>query len=163
SGIPQPLLERVADPLGDLAGRYARTHAPFPAEDLARRHGLTLAAAEAVLLRLTGEGRLVQGEFRPGGIHREWADPGVLRMVRRRSLARLRREIEPVDQTVLGRMLTHWQGTVRRRSGTDALLDAVEQLQGAPLPASILDSDILPARVDGYDPAELDALTAAGE
>jgi ATP-dependent Lhr-like helicase len=162
-GIPESLLQPVRDPLGDLALRYARTHAPFTAADFAMRYGLGGAAAEAVLLRLTAEGRLVEGEFRPGGTRREWTDAGVLRMLRRRSLAKLRHEIEPVDHSVLGRFTTTWQGIVKRRHGADALLDAIEQLQGAPLPASILETEILPARIDVYDPADLDAVTAAGE
>src|SRR5437879_4206778 len=84
-------------------------------------------------------------------------------MIRRRSLARLRQEVEPVEQPVLGRFTTTWQGIVKRRHGADALLDAIEQLQAAPIPASILEAEILPARIDGYDPADLDAVTAAGE
>ncbi len=162
-GVPESLLQPVRDPLGDLALRYARTHAPFTAPDFAARYGLHAGVAESILLRLTGEGRLVEGEFRPGGTRREWTDPGVLRMLRRRSLAKLRHEIEPVDQAVLGRFSTTWQGIVKRRHGADALLDAIEQLQGAPLPASILETEILPARIDFYDPADLDAVTAAGE
>jgi ATP-dependent Lhr-like helicase len=162
-GIPESLLQPVRDPLGDLALRYARTHAPFMASDVAMRYGLGPAAAEAVLLRLTAEGRLIEGEFRPGGTRREWTDAGVLRMLRRRSLAKLRHEIEPVDQAALGRFTTTWQGIVKRRHGADALLDAIEQLQGAPLTASILETEILPARIDIYDPADLDAVTAAGE
>jgi ATP-dependent Lhr-like helicase len=162
-GIPESLLQPVRDPLGDLVLRYARTHAPFTAPDFASRYGLGVPAAEAVLMRLAVEGRLVEGEFRPGGTRREWTDAGVLRMLRRRSLARLRHEVEPVDQAVLGRFATTWQGIVKRRNGADALLDAIEQLQGAPLPASILETEILPARIDVYDPADLDAVTAAGE
>ena len=162
-GLPESLLQPAGDPMGDLALRYARTHAPFTAGHLAARYALDRVLAEAVLTRLTVEGRLVEGEFRPGGTEREWTDAGVLRMLRSRSLAKLRHEIEPVDETVLGRFVTTWQGVVRRRHGTDALLDAVEQLQGAPLPASILETEILPARIDFYDPADLDAVTAAGE
>ena len=162
-GIPESLLEPVRDPIGDLALRYARTHAPFTAADFAARYGLGPGAAEAVLTRLAAEGRLVEGEFRPGGTRREWTDAGVLRMLRRRSLAKLRHEVEPVDQAVLGRFTTTWQGIVRRRQGADALLDAIEQLQGSPIPASILETEILPARIDVYDPADLDAVTAAGE
>ena len=162
-GIPESLLEPVRDPIGDLALRYARTHAPFTAADFAARYGLGPGAAEAVLTRLAAEGRLVEGEFRPGGTRREWTDAGVLRMLRRRSLAKLRHEVEPVDQAVLGRFTTTWQGIVRRRQGADALLDAIEQLQGSPLPASILETEILAARIDVYDPADLDAVTAAGE
>ncbi len=162
-GIPESLLQPVRDPLGDLALRFARTHAPFTAPDFGERYGLGVAAAEGVLMRLAGEGRLVEGEFRPGGTRREWTDAGVLRMLRRRSLAKLRHEVEPVDQTVLGRFATTWQGIVKRRHGADALLDAIEQLQGAPLPASILETEILSSRIDVYDPADLDAVTAAGE
>ena len=162
-GIPESLLQPVRDPLGDLALRYARTHAPFTVADFAARYGLGAAPAEALLARLTAEGRLIEGEFRPGGTRREWTDAGVLRMLRRRSLAKLRQEVEPVDHAALGRFATTWQATVKRRQGTEALLDAIEQLQGAPLPASILETEILPARVDVYDPADLDAATAAGE
>jgi ATP-dependent Lhr-like helicase len=163
AGLPESLLRPAGDPMGDLALRYARTHAPFTAADFAARYALDRVLAEAVLTRLTAEGRLVEGEFRPGGTEREWTDAGVLRMLRSRSLAKLRHEIEPVDETVLGRFVTTWHGVVRRRHGADALLDAIEQLQGAPLPASILETEILPARIDFYDPADLDAVTAAGE
>ncbi len=162
-GIPESLLQPAPDPLGNLVLRYARTHAPFTAFDFASRYGLATPAVEAVLMRLTAEGRLLEGEFRPGGAGREWIDAAVLRRLRSRSLAKLRHEIEPVDQAVLGRLTTAWQGIIKRRHGADALLDVIEQLQGAPLPASILETEILPARIDGYDSADLDAVVAAGE
>src|SRR5262245_40886222 len=161
--IPSGLRAAVRDPHGDLAHRYARTHGPFTTEDMARRYGLATPAAESILRRLAAAGRLVEGEFRPGGVGREWCDPGVLAAVRRGSLARLRAAVEPVAPTVLGRLITTWQGVTARRRGLDAVLDAVEGLQGAPLPASILEREILPARVDGYLPADLDTLAAAGE
>jgi ATP-dependent Lhr-like helicase len=87
----------------------------------------------------------------------------VLRTLRRRSLARLRHEIEPVEPAVLGRLITAWQGVTRRRHGLDALLDVVDNLQGAAVPASVLEREILPARIDGYTPGDLDALASAGE
>jgi ATP-dependent Lhr-like helicase len=162
-GLPEELLNPVQDPLGDLALRFARTHAPITAADLAKRFGIDESLAGQLLRRLTAEGRIIEGEFRPGGQRREWTDAGVLRQLRRRSLAKLRREVEPVDQAVLGRLVTTWQGLTRRRQGSDALLDVVEQLQGAPLPASILETEILPARLNGYDPSDLDVVMAAGE
>jgi ATP-dependent helicase Lhr and Lhr-like helicase len=162
-GLPEALLEPVRDPIGDLALRYARTHAPFTADDFAARYALGADEAAKVLSRLAGEGHLLEGEFRPGGSGREWTDADVLRMVRRRSLARMRHEIEPVDHAALARFATAWQGIASRRSGADALLDAIEQLQGAPLAASILETDILPARVERYHPGDLDAVLAAGE
>jgi ATP-dependent Lhr-like helicase len=163
AGVPEPFRRPVRDPLGDLVHRHARTHGPFTTEELAARLGLPRAAAEAALRRMADAGKLLEGEFRPGGTRREWCDPDVLRTLRRRSLARLRHEVEPVAPHVLGRLVTTWQGVVRRRPGLDALLDAVERLQGAPLAASILETEILPARIDGYRPGDLDALAAAGE
>src|SRR5439155_21892840 len=72
-------------------------------------------------------------------------------------------EVEPVDAATLGRFVPVWHGIGERRRGIDALVDAVGRLQGAPLPASILESDVLPSRVEGYRAADLDALCAAGE
>ncbi len=103
-------------------------------------------------------GRVVDGEFRPGGRGREWCDAEVLRTVRQRSLARLRQEVEPVEATALGRFLVGWHSLARPRYGLDGLLDVVEQLQGVPIAASVLDSEILPARVRDYSPAMLDTL-----
>ncbi|MEQ1869204.1 MAG: DEAD/DEAH box helicase, partial [Vicinamibacterales bacterium] len=162
-GIPDALLAPVSDPLGDLALRFARTHCPFTAATFASRYDLTLPVAEGVLVRLARDQRLLEGEFRPGGTHREWTDANVLRMIRRRTLAKLRHEVEPVDQAILSRFSTVWQGLAKRRQGADALLDAIEQLQGAPLPASLLETEILPARIEQYDPTDLDTLIAAGE
>ena len=130
---------------------------------LPARYGLGRSTAEALLKELAATGRLLEGDFRPGGTGREWCDPDVLQTIRRRSLAKLRHQVEPVEPAVLGRLITHWQGVVRRRAGLDALLDAIEGLQGAPLIASILETEILPARVEGYQPSDLDALTTAGE
>ena len=163
AGLPQALLEPVRDPAGDLALRFGRTHGPFTSDMLARRFGLGTAIAESLLTRLTESGRLVQGEFRPGGAEREWVDGDVLRRLRSRSLARLRREVEPVSPDALGRFLVSWHGIGSGRQGLEALLDAVEQLQGASLPFSILEREVLPARVAGYQPAMLDTLMAAGE
>ncbi len=163
TGLPESLLEPQPNAAADLARRYARTHGPFTSAELASRYALGRATVDLILEEIAAAGRLLQGEFRPGGSGREWCDPDVLQSIRRRSLAKLRKQIEPVEPHVLVRLVTSWQGVVRRRSGLDALLDAIDTLQGAPLAASILESEILPARVEGYNPADLDALTAAGE
>ena len=162
-GLPDALLEASPHAAQDLARRFARTHGPFTTTGFAARYGLGRATAEVLLKELAAAGRLLEGEFRPGGSGREWCDPEVLQAIRRRSLAKLRRQVEPVEPAALGRLITSWQGVVRRRTGLDALLDAVESLQGAPLPASIFETDILAARVEGYDPSDLDTLASAGE
>jgi ATP-dependent Lhr-like helicase len=162
-GLPESLLAPAPQAGQDLARRYARTHGPFTTMEFAARYGLGRATAESMLKELAAAGKLLEGEFRPGGSGREWCDPDVLQSVRRRSLARLRKEVEPVEAAVFGRLVTSWQGVSRPRVGLDALLDAIENLQGTPLPASIFETEILAARVQGYNPADLDALTAAGE
>jgi ATP-dependent helicase Lhr and Lhr-like helicase len=163
AGLPMALLEPVRDPLLDLVMRYARTHGPFTTGDVARHFALGEAAVDKALRRAVGAGRLHEGDFRPGGTHREWCEPGVLGQIRRRSLAKVRHQVEPVEPATLGRLVTTWQGVTRKRRGLDALLDTVETLQGAPLVASLLESEILPARIDGYEPGDLDTLLAAGE
>ncbi len=163
-GVPEAFTEPVKDPLGDLVSRYARTHGPFHPADVAERLGLGVAVVGAALARLATSGRLVQGEFRPDGVGTEWCDAEVLRMVRRRSLAALRKEVEPVPAEALARFTPAWQGIgTRSARGADGVLRAVEQLAGVPVPASALESLILPARVAGYAPAQLDELTLAGE
>ncbi len=162
-GLPGAFLEPVPDALVDIARRYARTHGPFTTPELSRRYGLPKESVEAVLQRLVGTGRVIEGAFLPGGENREWIDAEVLRTIRRKSLARLRKEVEPVEQATLARLFTRWQGVISPRRGLDALLDVVENLQGAPLPASLLETEILPSRLAGYRPADLDTLIAAGE
>ena len=162
-GLPTAFLTPVPDAIVDLIRRYGRTHGPFTTAEAAARFAVPLETAEAVLNRLVQSGRVVEGAFRPGGLSREWCDAEVLRTIRRRSLAKLRKEVEPVEQQTLARLFTHWQGVLTPRRGLDALLDVIETLQGAPLPASLLETEILPARIQGYKPADLDTLIAAGE
>ena len=162
-GLPAAMLNAVATPVLELLRRYARTHGPFTLGEAQVRLGVDAQMAEAALRQLLLDGRVAEGGFRPGGVHREWCDAEVLRLIRRKSLARLRKEVEPVEQQMLARLLTQWQGVLQKRRGLDALLDTIEQLQGAPLVASLLESSILPARVVRYLPGDLDTLIAAGE
>src|SRR5262249_45588460 len=165
-GVPHAFLEPVADPVRDLVARFARSHGPFTPADAAARFGLGVAVVEGALHALEMDGRVVDGEFRPGGLGREWIAAEVLRRLRRRWLAALRKEIEPVPPEQLARFGLAWQGVVApspRRPTLDALLRVVEQLQGVPLPASALESQILPARFEGYVPVQLGQLGAAGE
>ena len=163
-GIPEAFLEPVRDPLGDLVARHLRTHGPVPPAAIAARLGVGVAVVMGPLHRLAGAGRVVEGEFRPEGAGGEWCDAEVLRIIRRRSLAMLRKEVEPAPPDALARFLPVWQhaGGARLR-GVDGVLRVVEQLQGAAVPASALERLVLPTRVDGYQPAMLDELCAAGE
>ncbi|MFP5368546.1 MAG: DNA glycosylase AlkZ-like family protein, partial [Actinomycetes bacterium] len=235
-GVPLAFIEPVADPLGDLVSRYARTHGPFTAAEAAARLGLGAAVVGTALKRLAADGRVVEGEFRPhvepapepgeaaapegqagaaaqgraAGGHSpgdpelgsaaqtgveaapaagappatpaltaattivagsEWCDAEVLRKLRRRSLAALRAEVEPVDSATYGRFLPAWQNVRsqgNRRGqpalrGLDGIITAVDQLSGVPIPASAWEPLVLASRVSNYQPAMLDELMAAGE
>jgi ATP-dependent Lhr-like helicase len=162
-GLPSAFLDPVADPLGDLVSRYARTHAPFTAAAVATHLGIGEAPILDKLKQLLNRNRVVEGEFLPGARGREWCDAEVLRTIKRRSLAKLRKQVEAVDPVAYARFLPHWQGLDRRRRGLDGLLDVVEQLQGYPLPASSLEQHVLPTRLEGYAASDLDQLCLAGE
>jgi ATP-dependent Lhr-like helicase len=165
-GLPPAFLEPQPRALRNLVARWARTHGPFQAIEVSRRFGITETTVAAALAELAREGRVLEGEFRPGGHGHEWCSADVLKTLRRRSLAALRKQVEPVEPAGLARLLADWQGVAPAasgRRGPDALLDVVEQLQGAAVPASILEKDVLPARIPGYRPEDLDTLQAAGE
>ncbi len=188
-GVPLAFIEPVQDPLGDLVSRYARTHGPFTASEAAARLGLGVAVVNTALKRLADDGRVVEGEFRPHAVAErpaestdstvmsldappssEWCDAEVLRKLRRRSLAALRAEVEPVDTAAYGRFLPAWQNVTapgKSRSqalrGLDGIITAVDQLSGVPIPASAWEPLVLSSRVADYKPAMLDELMAAGE
>ncbi len=169
-GTPDVFAEPVEDPLADLVARFARSHGPFTAADVAHRLGLGVAVAQQTLSRLGAQGRVLEGEFRPAGAGAEWCDAEVLRRLRRRSLAALRKEVEPVEPATLGRFLPVWQNVTTAAStsgrglrGVDGVLTVVDQLAGCAVPASALEPLVLGSRVVDYAPAMLDELTASGE
>ncbi len=163
AGLPAAYLSAGGSALEALLLRFARTHVPFGAIEPAQRWGLSAEEVEAALGRLAAEGMVLAGEFRPGGAGREYCHPDVLRSLRRRSLAQLRREVEPVTPDALARFLPAWQGVGSAASGIDRLLEVVFQLEGLALPASVLEHDVLAARVRGYSPRLLDELISMGE
>jgi len=158
-GLPSVFLEEVEEPLPTLLLRFARSRGPFTTDEAAARFGLEREVAEMELAALERADKLVRGELRPGGTEREWCDPDVLRRLRRASLAALRREVEPTEQAALGRFLPGWQGVDRRAT----LREALVPLQALPLPVSLWESELLPRRVPGYQPPQLDQLCASGE
>lgn len=162
-GTPSTFLEPTTDPLTDLVARFARTHGPFTAEAVAGRFGHGPALARLALERLVAADRIVTGAFRPGQSGVEYCDAEVLRALKRHALARLRAAVEPVPPERYARFLCAWQGLTSPRRGLDALLSVIEQLQGVPVPASVLEREVLPARVADYVPGMLDALCVAGE
>src|SRR5581483_9872094 len=163
-GVPASFTATVSDPLGELLGRYARTHAPFTTSDVATRFGLGLRVAADVLGRLAADGRLVRGEFSTDAAGDEWCDAEVLRILRRRSLAALRAQVEPVSTGAYARFLPAGQQVgSETNSGPDGLLAVIDQLAGVRMPASAIEPLVLAPRVRDYSPAMLDELLASGE
>jgi len=162
-GLPSTFLAPTTDALRELVSRYARTHAPFTSDAPARRYGLGRGVVESALLQLEEAGRVVRGEFLPGGHEREWCEKNVLRMIKQRSLAKLRHAIEPAPPEAFARLALAWQGAQEPSRSPDALERALDQLQGTPIAASVLVEEVLPARVRGFSASDLDGLLASGE
>src|SRR5947208_3611307 len=155
-GLPEVFLEADDAPFESLLRRFARSRGPFTTAEANERFGRDV---QPTLRELERRDELVRGELRPGGSEREWCDPEVLRRLRRASLAALRREVEPAEQAAFGRFLPSWHGIDRRAS----LREALVPLQGLGLPVALWENDVLPRRVPGYRPEQLDALCASGE
>ncbi|MCW2734771.1 MAG: Lhr-like helicase, partial [Mycobacterium sp.] len=163
-GVPASFTEPVADPLGELLGRYARTRGPFTTRDAAERFGLGLRVAADVLGRMSVDRRLVRGEFTTEEDSEQWCDADVLKILRRRSLAALRAQVEPVSTAAYARFLPAWQQVgVEKSTGIDGLASVIEQLSGVPIPASAIEPLVFGQRVHDYQPAMLDELLASGE
>ncbi len=162
-GLPEVFLEAGQSPLEALLRRYARTHVPFVTAEPAKRWGLPATAVDGALSHLAARGDIVAGEFRKAAEGREYCHPDVLRTLRRRSLAALRREVESVPQEALARFLPAWHGVGVRAQGTDRLLEVVFQLQGLGLPASVIERDVIATRMANYNPRLLDELVSMGE
>jgi ATP-dependent Lhr-like helicase len=162
AGLPDRVLDPVEEPLKELLVRYARTHGPFLTEAAAERFGLVPALVEPTLEQLEREGRLLRGEIRPLGVTPEWCDPEILRRLKRRTLGKLRKEVAPVDASVLGRFLPEWHGIDEGLRGMKRLEEVVTQLEGHPLAWSSLIENILPRRVQDFRPEMLDMLSSSG-
>lgn len=158
-GLPEAYLDAGENPLRFLLVRFARGRGPFTTDVVHRRFGGPIEPLTSALADLEAEGLLVQGELRPGGAGLEWCEPDVLRRLRRSTLARLRKEIEPVEHSALARFLPRWQGV----DGRSTLREALVPLQGLALPTALWESDVLPRRVKDYQPAILDQLCASGD
>ncbi len=162
-GVPAALLEPCAAPVIDLVSRFVRTHGPFTESEVASRFGFGVDVVRRVLNELAAAGRVLEGGFTPGGTTREWIDAEVLKTIKRRSLAGWRQQIEAVDHEQYAAFVADWQGVTRPRRGIDGLFETIEQLQGVPLPASALETEILPARVEGYREGQINELFVSGE
>ncbi len=159
---PLAFLDPVSDPLRDLVSRWARTHGPFRSEDLAQRFGVDASLFRPAIDRLIQLDRLVEGPLSPKSEGVELCDIDVLRSLKRRSLSKLRAQVEPVQSSAFARFLLDWHGLVQPGHGRAGLASTIERLEGAPMVAEAIERDILPSRISNYRKGDLDALVAEG-
>jgi ATP-dependent Lhr-like helicase len=137
---------------------------PVRADDLAGSLGLPQSNIDIALAALEGEGYVMRGRFTPAATDTEWCERRLLARIHRYTVRRLRREIEPVEPRDFMRFLASWQHVApdARVSGPDALASIVAQLEGYEAPAAAWESELLPARVAGYEISWLDDLCLSG-
>ena len=160
--VPDAFLRDVPNAAQALVARWAKNRTPFVAGELASRYQLPSQYAQNVLALLEESGKLVSGAFRPGGKEKEWCNSDILRRIKRRTLAKLRDEVAPVEPAALGRFLPDWHGVDTGEAGMSRLKQVIVQLEGLPLSVAELESVILPSRVADFSPGMLDELGASG-
>jgi ATP-dependent Lhr-like helicase len=137
---------------------------PVTEDELAAPLGLEPKEIAAALAALEAEGFALRGQFTPGTAVNEWCERRLLARIHRYTVNRLRAEIQPVAARDFLRFLLAWQRVApdTRMEGPDALEVLVRQLEGFEAPAGAWETEILPARLDGYEPSWLDDQCLAG-
>ncbi len=126
--------------------------------------GLEPGAAATALAALESEGTIIRGRFLPGVNDEQWCDRRLLARVHHYTVRRLRSEIDPVAARDFLRFLFAWQHVSEetRLEGPDSLPAVLSALEGFEAPAKAWETEILPARLKGYQASWLDAQCLAG-
>jgi ATP-dependent Lhr-like helicase len=137
---------------------------PVTVEALGRPLGLAPETVLPALIALEGEGFAMRGRFTPSASAEEWCERRLLARIHHYTVKRLRAEIQPVAARDFLRFLLEWQRVApgTRMEGPDALDAVVGQLEGFEAPAGAWETEILPARLKGYEPGWLDERCLAG-
>ncbi|HWA38299.1 MAG TPA: ATP-dependent DNA helicase, partial [Burkholderiales bacterium] len=152
------------DALREVVRDRLQGSGPTTSAALAAALGVGGSDMESTLLALESEGSIMRGRFTPAATGDEWCERRVLARIHRYTVNRLRAEIEPVELRDFLRFLLHWQRAApdQRVEGPDAVAGVVSQLEGFEAPAAAWETEILPSRVNEYDPGWLDELSLAG-
>jgi len=152
--------------------RYLRSAGPITRQTILDRYAFPEEWLEDALTRLVAARVVLKGHFTPGGRAgacpppcEEYCDPGLLEQIHRRSLGLLRKEVQPVSLSRYADFLTHWQHMRKNEQllGQDGLRMVMQQLRGVAVPGVTWERDVLPLRLAGYDPEDLDDLCQTGE
>ena len=134
---------------------------PATAQALAESIAVPVGDVDIALLALEGEGFVMRGSFTPQA-GAEWCERRLLARITRYTVKRLRQEIEPVSSADYMQFLFDWQHVGARMEGPDAVAAVVSQLEGFEAAAGSWETELIPARVAGYEPHWLDDLCRAG-
>jgi ATP-dependent Lhr-like helicase len=168
--LPLGFAETVAseeDAIKKIVQGWLEVSGPIRASELASRLGIPANKVEAGLISLESAGVVLRGEFTATGSatsEPEWCDRVLLARIHRLTLGRMRREIEPVSAAEFIQFLLAWQHVIpeTRLRGRDGVLEVIRQLQGLELPAPAWENHIFPARIEQYEPADLEHVCLAG-
>ncbi len=152
------------DALVELIRGRLQSSGPTTANALASLLQLSTNAIDTALLALEAQGFALRGQFTAETTQLEWCERRLLARIHRYTIQTLRAEIEPVSAADLMRFLLQWQGVIRqpRPQGIESLAFIVEQLEGIAIAAAAWESDVLPARMQDYDPNWLDSVCLSG-
>jgi len=152
----EAIAELVRDRLGSTG--------PATAVDLSALLAIDAGDIAIALAALEAEGTVMRGRYTPQASDEEWCDRRLLARIHRYTVNRLRQEIEPVAVREFIRFLLRWQKVDGddRGEGPDAVAAVLAQLEGFEAAAAAWETEILPARIDAYDPVWLDDLSLAG-
>ncbi|HEX2464039.1 MAG TPA: helicase-related protein, partial [Thermoanaerobaculia bacterium] len=165
--LPAALRETwtAEDALVELVRNRLEILGPVTVDALADSLEIHPGAVSVALVRLEGQGYALRGRFTPRLGIEEWCERGLLARIHRRTLHRLRAEIEPVSTEAYLRFLLAWQHLAdgERKAGPRGLEEVVAQLEGFEVAAGSWEVDVLPDRVEDYEREWLDALGNAGK
>ena len=153
----------IDDAQAELLRGQLEVSGPTTVAQLTRQLPLAAIQVEQGLARLESQGFVLRGRFIPDEAHEQWCERRLLARIHRRTLNRLRSEIEAVSAADFYRFLLHWQGLGQTTNGPQGLAAVLQQLDGFELPAAAWEADILPIRVANYTPAWLDQLCQSGQ
>ena len=174
---PEATLEPEITPPPDHQATWSRDQAlveilrgrleglgPVTQTALAAPLALESDATAGALAVLESEGTILRGRFVAGVNDDQWCDRRLLARIHHTTIRRLRAEIEPVAARDFLRFLFAWQHVAEdtRLEGPHALPAVLNLLEGFEAPAASWETEILPTRVEGYEPAWLDTQCITG-
>lgn len=166
--VPQRFRKQQWEPTEaclELLQGYFEVCGPVTASQLAMQFILERDRVEGLLLQLEGLGIIMRGHFdNRSDQAQQWCHRSTLARIHRRTLNRLRAEIQPVTPHIFMRFLFHWQKVEpsEQQQGIDSLMGIIETLEGFEAAGGRWESDILPIRLKDFTPSMLDQLCLQG-